>query len=376
MVMKIEGKKISVVGVGRLGICVALCFERAGYDVLGVDIFPKYVEAINNKTLQSDEPRVMEFLASSKNFRATTSLDEAVEHSDVIMVFVHTPNGGGEKFYDHSHLNRVLMQLNDRKIQNKHVIVGCTVIPGYCNDVGSFLLRDCPNTTLTYHPEFIAQGDIVKGFLRPDMVLIGEGDAAIGDFMEQLYRDVCENEPYMARMSPSSAEITKLAVNCFITTKISYANMIGDIADKTPGADKFKILSAVGSDARVGRKCLMPGYGFGGPCFPRDNRALGGYAEQIGCQPLIPTATDEYNKIHTKIMAQELLDQNLDAYVFDDIAYKEKCPVPIIEESQKLVIAKTLAMAGKKVTLKDRKSNIQAAMQEFGRLFNYEIVEV
>lgn len=77
---------------------------------------------------------------------------------------------------------------------------------------------------------------------------------------------------------PPSAEITKLAVNCFVTMKVSYANMIGDIADATPGADKNHILQAVGADSRVGTKYLRPGYGFGGPCFPRDNRALGGYA--------------------------------------------------------------------------------------------------
>ena len=89
-------------------------------------------------------------------------------------------------------------------------------------------------------------------------------------------------------MSPDSAEITKLAINCFITTKIAYANMIGDIADQTPGADKFEILKAVGGDKRIGGLYLKPGYGFGGPCFPRDNRALGSYAQQVGIDPIIP----------------------------------------------------------------------------------------
>jgi UDP-glucose 6-dehydrogenase len=89
--------------------------------------------------------------------------------------------------------------------------------------------------------------------------------------MEAMYKNVCQNAPFVARMSPSSAEICKLAVNCFVTTKISFANMVGDIADATPGANKNDILAAVGSDSRVGLKCLRPGYGFGGPCFPRYN---------------------------------------------------------------------------------------------------------
>ena len=82
-------------------------------------------------------------------------------------------------------------------------------------------------------------------------------------------------------MSPESAEICKLALYCFITTKISFANMIGALADVTDAADKFDILRCVGDDQRVGPKCLRPGYGFGGPCFPRDNRALGAYARSV-----------------------------------------------------------------------------------------------
>merc|ERR1719199_1694286 len=112
-------------------------------------------------------------------------------------------------------------------------------------------------------------------------------------------------------MAPESAEITKLAVNCFVTMKISYANMIGDIADATPGADKNEVLNAVGKDSRVGLKYLRPGYGFGGPCFPRDNRALGGYAKSVGVQPIMSNATDKYNQYHSELMTKELLDQNL-----------------------------------------------------------------
>jgi len=149
--------------------------------------------------------------------------------------------------------------------------------------------------------------------------------------------------------------------------------MIGDIADRTPGADKLDILNAVGSDSRVGKKyvsycnssqkqsiltvvCryLRPGYGFGGPCFPRDNRALGGYAKLVGVNPLLPEATDEYNKLHTRYQIDEQLALNKDEYVFTGIGYKDPCPVAIIEESQKLVIAQALARAGKRVVLRDR----------------------
>ena len=366
-------KRITLIGCGRLGLCTALCWEQAGYEILAVDINESYVNQLNEKTLQATEPRVTEFLASSTNFRATTDVTEALAFSDVIFILVDTPSTGGGRHYDVSRLGGVLNNINRHKVQNKHIIIGCTVMPGYCDNIGSHLLRDCENVSLSYNPEFIQQGDIIKGFLNPDMVLIGEGSTAAGDFMEGLYRDTCENVPTVSRMSPSSAEITKISINCFITTKISYANMVGDIADATPGADKFAILRAVGADSRVGTKCLMPGYGFGGPCFPRDNRALGGYAESIGVKPLIPIATDEYNVYHTERMIEAKLAQNLEEYRFDDVAYKPRCPVPIVEESQKLAVAAGVAKAGKKVTIVDRNFILDAVRVEHGNLFQYEL---
>jgi UDPglucose 6-dehydrogenase len=113
-------------------------------------------------------------------------------------------------------------------------------------------------------------------------------------------------------MSPESAELTKLSLNCFITMKIAYANAIGDIAAATPGADAAAILAAVGADSRVGAKCLQPGFGFGGPCFPRDNEALGHYAASIGREPLLMRATDAANDAHRAYQVEQLLRQHPD----------------------------------------------------------------
>lgn len=377
-------KNISIVGVGRLGICVGLCLEYAGYNVLGVDIFPDYVSKINNKTLQSTEPNVEKMLRESKNFHATTSLEEALAFSDLVLIYVATPSTGGETFYDHTTLGKILMQINKHQVKNKHIVIGCTVIPGYIREVGNTLLKDCENTSLSYNPEFIAQGNIVAGMFYPDFILIGEGSKEAGDRLQEVYETLHNNSPIVRdnpdersyvpvrRMSPASAEITKLSVNCFVTTKISFANMIADVADKTPSANKHDILTAVGSDKRVGSKYLKPGYSYGGPCFPRDNRALGGYIEKIGIAPLIPKATDEMNKLHTKFQAQQLLDSGIDEYTIDGVGYKEPCTVPIIEESQKLVIGRILAENGVKVIARDTKLLLDAVRLQFGDLFEYQ----
>ena len=371
-------KNISIIGVGRLGICVALCLEKAGYNILGVDTIMSYITQINDKTLNSPEPLVSDMLKESKNFSVTSNLDDALQFSDIILIYLATPSGGGDNHYDHSYLGKLLMSINERKVKNKHIVIGCTVMPGYIRDVGNFLVKDCINTSLSYNPEFIAQGDIINGMFSSDFVLIGEGSKESGDRLQKIYENlalVSGRIPVIHRMSPSSAEITKLSVNCFVTTKISFANMIGDIADLTPEADKFAILKAVGADSRIGSKYLTPGYSFAGPCFPRDNRALGGYIKKMGIEPLIPMATDILNDSHVTFQTQQIIDEKFDIVIIIGVGYKENCNVPIIEESAKLKIGKALVYKGVKVIVKDIKILIDCVKLEYGNLFEYEIVD-
>ncbi len=364
---------IAVIGIGRLGLCLALCMEQAGYTVIGVDINESYVEAINTKTFSSAEPGVNERLQKSSWLHATSSLDDALG-SDVIYITVETPTKPSENAYDHSRIDAILSAINERKVQNKHIVIASTVFPGYIKNTAQQLIKDCTNTTLSYNPMFIAQGEIVKGLQFPDMVLIGEASPEAGNCIATIQTKIYRNKPAVHRMSIASAEITKLAVNCYITTKIAYANMIGDIADKTPDADKYAILAAVGSDSRIGNAYLKPGYGFGGPCFPRDNRALGAYADTVGVDAIIPAATDAANRLHAHCMAEALLAENKDCYTFESVTYKENCAVPIIEESQKLEVAKIIAQQKKRVLICDKAPVIAEVEKKYGDLFTYHCV--
>jgi len=260
-------QNVTVIGIGRLGLCFALSLEKAGYDVLGVDVAEDYISRINAKTLTSPEPFVMDYLHSAKNFRATTSLEEGLEFSDLCFIVVPTNSIPGLQTYDHGILSRVLSSINAIGVKNKHLVISSTIFPGYIRETATDLIKDCANTTISYNPEFIAQGAIIQGLHNPDIVLIGEGAVEAGDLLSQMHATLCLNSPYIARMSVDSAEIAKLALNCFITSKIAFANLIADIADATEGADKYAILSAIGKDQRIGSKCLFPGYGFGGRVF-------------------------------------------------------------------------------------------------------------
>ena len=220
-------RRVGVVGLGRLGLCQALTLERVGYDVLGCDVFPAYVDSINNKTLQSDEPDVVSLLRASTKLRATLSLEAVVDHSDLVMVVVATPTGIGDHAYDCGTLSRVLEDIGKLGRRDKHVVICCTVLPGYIAQVAATLLEGCAGCTISYNPEFIAQGDIIAGLAKPDLVLIGEGSEAAGDRLQAVHERASSSAPAICRMSSASAEIAKLALNCFVTTKISFANMIG-----------------------------------------------------------------------------------------------------------------------------------------------------
>ena len=128
-------------------------------------------------------------------------------------------------------------------------------------------------------------------------------------------------------------------------------------------------------DSRVGNKYLRPGYGFGGPCFPRDNRALSGFATSVGVDAMVSNVTDAYNTYHTARQAATLLGEERAHYVLHDVAYKPNCPVPIVEESQKLAIAVALARAGKRVTIVDRDFIVAKVCEEYGSMFEYSVVE-
>ncbi len=363
-------QNVTVIGVGKLGLCLALSMENAGYHVLGVDISESYVSSLNCKTFSSSEPGLNDYLMKSKNFKATTSLKEGLAFSDIYFLVVAT--AVGTHSYDCRTLSALLAEINSYELQNKHFVICSTLEPGYIANTAKQLLKDCEDVSINYNPLFIAQGDIFNGLREPDIVLIGADSDKAHDAIESIYKKVCFNAPYFARMNVASAEITKLALNCFLTTKIALANLIGDIADATPKADKIAILNTIGKDQRIGPKYISPGYGFGGSCFPRDNRTLGNYAASLGLDPVILRATDEANDQHAIFLAQNLMALNQDVYVFEDVSYKPNSPVALIENSQKLIVAKLLAKHGEKVIIRDRPEVVSLVQEQFGDLFEYE----
>lgn len=365
--------RITVVGIGRLGLCFALNLERAGYDVIGYDIREDYIKEVNNKTFSSSEPQLNSLLKSSENFEATSSLKYSIESSDIIFVIVRTDSDEDGK-YNHDQIESFIEKLKTlgRSKKKKHIVICSNVQPGYTNTVAN-RLNDY-NYKVSFNPETIAQGRIIEDQVYPSIVVIGQEDQEAGDEIINVYRNMCKSDYTIHRMDRTSAELAKVGLNCSVTAKISMANTIGDVAVRL-GADPDLVLEAIGSDSRIGNKYFKYGFGYGGPCFPRDNRAFIRSASQVGIDAHMNIACDETNKDHLKYQIEDFCEKNKkeDPIVITDVSYKKG--FDMIEESQQLEFALGIAKLGYNVTIKESAEVIQSVWFEHGDIFKYEVIK-
>ena len=346
--------KIGIIGAGRLGICFALLCEEAGYDVVVSDIREDYVNSLNNREIITNEPEVSNLLKTAKNFRATTDNKELINECDLIYTLVATPSLPDGSYNVSSVWD--VVKCFEGVTKKKYFVVGCTTNPGDCD---SFKKQLPNNIKIFYNPEFIAQGSIIKDLRTADMVLLGNDvfdqsvDTVIED-IKKLYQKIQTTRAVVCTMSNTAAEVTKIAVNCFLTTKISYANMLGDVLRQAGCGDEISsVLGAVGMDSRVGKKYLGYGFGYGGPCLPRDNRAFAAFAKQVGLDYNLGFVTDEINNQHAKYICDyfESMNGRESVFYFDSVAYKKG--TDIITESQQLRLATDLLDRGHRVYIRN-----------------------
>ena len=341
--------KIGVIGVGRLGICFALLLDRAGHDVMASDIRTNYVAALNRGEIHTQEPGVADMLANKKAIQFTTDTRQVIQHSDVIYVMVATPSAADGR-YDISAVDRVVQDVAECEfdISHKILVIGCTTNPGDCQRVQDQLRPK--NISVLYNPEFIAQGSIIRDLQHADMVLIGGEDPAVISAYQLLYDDIQVVKPNVHAMSLTAAELVKIATNCFLTTKISYANMLGEVLIRSGlDNDVDRALTAVGTDSRIGSKYMRYGYGYGGPCLPRDNRAFAHYATRVGLEFPLGSIVDQFNHYHTQFIIDDLIKQNTQDLPFYTPSLTYKPNTDIVEESQQLAVCEGLLAQGKTV---------------------------
>ncbi len=357
-----EVQSVSVVGLGKLGAPMAACLAEKGFSVIGVDLNQTFVSQINEGKAPVQEPGLDEMLARNRDrLRATTDYAEAIAQSEVTFIIVPTPSeadGGFSLKYVLSCIEAIGAALRN-KTSFHVVVVTSTVMPGSTDHVIRPALEQASGKQcgvdfgLCYSPEFIALGSVIRDMLYPDFTLIGESDPKSGAILEQVYQQLCTTKPPVSHMNLVNAELAKISVNTFVTTKISYANMLSEICDNLPGADVDVVTAAIGQDSRIGQKYLKGATGYGGPCFPRDNVAFGFLANTVGVNPAIAQATDTINRRQAARLAEKVLSKVPAGATVGILGLSYKPETNVIEESQGVALAKELLERGFTVVLYD-----------------------
>ena len=361
---------VSIIGLGKLGAPMAAVFAARGHHVIGLDVNPIFLEKLAAGKAPIEEPRLQEMLDAGRDrLRVTSSHEELVANSEITFIIVPTPSDRSGAFSNDYVLAAVEQLGKALRAKSRYhvVVVTSTVMPGSMDGpIREMLERSAgrrvgDDVGLCYNPEFIALGSVVNNMLEPDFLLIGESDERAGGTVAAVYETVCPNHPPAKRMNFINAELAKISVNTFVTTKISYANMLADLCDRLPGADVDVVADAVGSDSRIGRKYLRGAVGYGGPCFPRDNIAFAALAERIGARADLARATDAINRYQIDRLAAAVTSRVSRGARVAVLGMSYKPDTVVIEESQGVMLAQRLHGDGYRVTIHDPLSGTAAA---------------
>jgi len=345
----------AVIGLGKLGLPWAAVLASKGHHVIGVDL-STVIQNLLLGELPVREPQLSDMLIlHNDRIRYTTEVDNAVSASDIVFIVVPTPSLDNGEFSSH-YVLEVCRTIGEAMKTADHyilVVLTSTVMPGTTSKALQILedasYRKCgKDFGLCYNPEFIALGSVIRDMMHPDFVLVGQYEDDSGEFLEKFYSSI-HSSPVL-RMNLVGAEIAKLCINSYVTTKISFANSVSELCERFgQGADAVEVLEALGYDSRIGERYLASGTAYGGPCFPRDNKALQCAYRSVGLANQISNATEVINNNQSyriaTILMRYLERPGLVAVI--GIAYKPN--THITEESATMRLIPHLANFGNRI---------------------------
>ncbi|RTE65241.1 UDP-glucose/GDP-mannose dehydrogenase family protein [Amphritea opalescens] len=366
--------KVTVFGIGYVGLVQAAVLAEVGHDVCCVDVDAQKVENLKNGLIPIYEPGLTPLVQS--NYEAgrllfTTDAKAAVEFGEIQFIAVGTPpdeDGSADLQYVQAVAKTIATYMQAPKI----IIDKSTVPVGTGDKVEATVAAVLAEreSTLEFHivsnPEFLKEGAAVSDCMRPDRIVIGTENDHVKDVMTELYAPFNRNHDRIIFMDVRSAELTKYAANCMLATKISFMNEMANIAEMV-GADIENVRNGIGSDERIGYHFIYPGCGYGGSCFPKDVQALVKTSEQIGYDSQILKAVEAVNaKQKTKLF--ELINRHFNGDVAGKtvalwgLSFKPK--TDDMRESSSRVLMELLWAAGAKVQAFDPE-----AMEETQRIY-------
>lgn len=307
--------KISLIGLGKLGLPLLVTFANNDQKIIGIDIDLEKINLLKNKQIPFYEPNLDEYLSSGyKNITLTTTFDDVVNETDVFIILVNTPsteNGDFSNKYIYDAITELCKKVKENNKKDFLIILSSTVMPGTHID----LIGKIENETdkklnqdfgFVYIPDLVALGNVIKDFENPDLLIMGESDSKYGDIAETIYSKIIKNNAPIVRMSLMESEITKVSLNAYITMKISFANFIGNISDKL-GCNPNNITKALGYDRRISPHYIKSGLPFGGTCFPRDTWAFIKMSDNLGLDAVHIKATQKINEDQFTILLEKAL---------------------------------------------------------------------
>jgi UDPglucose 6-dehydrogenase len=302
--------KISVVGVGYVGLVTAACLAEVGNNVICVDVDDDKIAGLKNGIIPIYEPGLTELVKHNEKLgrlRFTTDLKEGIDNSLIIFLAVGTPSasdGSADLSAILSASAEIGKNLNDYRI----IATKSTVPIGTCEKITN-IIKSKTKTRFDYisNPEFLKEGAAVEDFMSPDRIIIGTTGPAVKEIMKQLYSPFMRRSSRILFMDPLSAEMTKYAANTMLATRISFMNEISALCEKV-GADIEQVRLGLGSDSRIGRSFLFPGVGFGGACFPKDILALIHTGSEHGVEMTIAKSVQQVNINQQQRFAKRITD--------------------------------------------------------------------
>jgi UDPglucose 6-dehydrogenase len=278
--------KICVIGLGKLGLPIAAVLADAGHNVVGVDRDAGLVRSINDASWQTYEPGLSKLVYEHLSLTGRLKVRTEPEPANVAFVIVPTPSRDDGSFNPAAVIEAAgayaTLLTNVPGTEQPTIAVVSTLSPGtMTREVRPALDAVVRGISLVYNPTLVAIGSVVRDLKRPDVVLAGSDDVAALDRIAGIWsRVVFPGRPAKFHSGTfEEVELAKLAINAYVTMKISFANALGEIADRL-GADVDRVTEMVGADRRIGRAYLRAGGPYGGPCFPRDVEALRAFSEE------------------------------------------------------------------------------------------------
>jgi UDPglucose 6-dehydrogenase len=367
--------QLAVIGTGYVGLVAGAGFADFGNHVTCVDIDAQRIDELRAGRIPIYEPRLEELVRQNVEHERlffTTDISEAVKGAEVVFIAVGTPPGEDGS----ADLQYVLAAAEDigKNLTGPATVVTKSTVPVGTGDKVRAAIKKVTKheVWVASNPEFLKEGDAVNDFMKPDRIIIGSDDEGAIKVLRRLYAPFVRTSDRVQVMDQRSAELAKYAANAMLATRISFMNELSILAEAVD-ADIESVRRGLGSDPRIGNKFLFAGAGFGGSCFPKDIRALGQTAKEVGVELGVLDAVERANERQKKVLFRKIsarLGENLGGkrIALWGLAFKPK--TDDVREAPALVLARELVAAGAKVIGYDPEA-METAKVELGDSIEY-----